>query len=135
MVIIIENSGVVGNTAMTSAGGIYVQSVGNLRVNNTTVENNTAGKTGGESATFSALLTIIYLFGTTHGEQVLGSLHDLACGVTDSAGGIDEMVQVVIIVGASSAGSCTDVMLWFCYVQAGFSDSFEWGSSSRTRVS
>ncbi len=73
MGIIIENSGVVGNTAMTSAGGIFVQSVGTLRVNNTTVENNTAGKTGGESATFCASLTTIYLFGSTHGEQVLGS--------------------------------------------------------------
>ena len=50
MGIIIENSRVVGNTATTSNGGIYVQTDSTLRVNNTTVENNTAFY-GGESAT------------------------------------------------------------------------------------
>ncbi len=51
MVIIVENSCIVGNTAATLAGGIYVQSDSTLRVTSTTVENNTAGGRGGESAT------------------------------------------------------------------------------------
>ena len=54
MGIIVENSSVVGNTAATSFGGIYVQTDSTLRVTNTTVENNTAGDRGGESATFCA---------------------------------------------------------------------------------
>jgi hypothetical protein len=48
VVISIENSRVVGNTAATFAGGIYVQTDSTLRVTNTTVENNTAGDRGGE---------------------------------------------------------------------------------------
>jgi hypothetical protein len=51
VVIIVENSRVVGNTAATMAGGIYVQLDSTLRVTSTTVENNTAGDDGGESAT------------------------------------------------------------------------------------
>ena len=51
MVISIEESRVVGNTAATSAGGMFVYMDSTLRVNNTTVENNTAGDYGGESAT------------------------------------------------------------------------------------
>jgi predicted outer membrane repeat protein len=47
----IEKSSVVGNTAATNGGGMYVQTDSTLRVNNTTVENNTAGEVGGESAT------------------------------------------------------------------------------------
>ncbi len=50
MGISIEKSSVVGNTAATKGGGMYVQTDSTLRVNNTTVENNTAGA-GGESAT------------------------------------------------------------------------------------
>ncbi len=73
MGIIIENSRVVGNTAMTSAGGIYVETDSTLNVTSSTVESNTAGDIGGESATFCSLLTITYLFGTPHAEQVLGS--------------------------------------------------------------
>jgi hypothetical protein len=46
--IIIEDSRVVGNTAATFAGGIYVQTDSTLRVNNTTVESNTAGDRAGE---------------------------------------------------------------------------------------
>jgi hypothetical protein len=46
--IIVENSSVVGNTAATLAGGIYVQTDSTLRVTNTTVENNTADDRGGE---------------------------------------------------------------------------------------
>jgi hypothetical protein len=45
------------------------------------------------------------------------------------------MVREGIIVGASSAGSCADVLLWVCYVQAGFMDCLQWRSSSRTRAS
>ncbi len=70
----IENSRVVGNAAGTYSGGIHVEADSTLRVTITTVENNTAGDRGGESATFRALLTIIYLFRTAHGEQVLGSI-------------------------------------------------------------
>jgi hypothetical protein len=44
----IENSRVVGNTAGTYSGGIYVETDSTLRVNNTTVESNTAGDRGGE---------------------------------------------------------------------------------------
>ncbi len=73
MGISIENSRVVGNTAATFAGGIYVEKDSTLRVTSSTVENNTAGDIGGETATFCALLTITYLFGTPHAEQVLGS--------------------------------------------------------------
>ncbi len=51
MGIIIENSRVVGNTAMTSAGGIYVETDSTLNVTSSTVESNTAGDRGGESAT------------------------------------------------------------------------------------
>ena len=51
MVISIENSSVVGNTAATSAGGMFVNRDSTLRVTSTTVENNTAGDHGGESAT------------------------------------------------------------------------------------
>ena len=51
MVISIEESSVVGNTAATYGGGMYVATDSTLRVNNTTVENNTAGDAGGESAT------------------------------------------------------------------------------------
>ncbi len=47
----VENSSVVSNTAVTSAGGIYVGMDSTLRVTSTTVENNTAGDRGGESAT------------------------------------------------------------------------------------
>ncbi len=47
----IEKSYVVGNTAATAGGGIHVQSDSTLRVTSTTVENNTAGDDGGESAT------------------------------------------------------------------------------------
>ena len=72
MVISVENSSVVGNTAATFAGGIHVEtdstlhvtSTSTLRVTSSNVENNTAGDIGGESATFCALLTLIYLFGT-----------------------------------------------------------------------
>jgi hypothetical protein len=60
----IENSRVVGNTAGTYAGGIYLESDSTLNVTSSTVENNTAGDIGGESATFCALLTLIYLFVT-----------------------------------------------------------------------
>ena len=81
MWISVENSRVVGNTVATYAGGIYVEtdstlhvtSTSTLRVTSSTVENNTAGDIGGESATFCSLLTITYLFGTPHAEQVLGS--------------------------------------------------------------
>ncbi len=51
MVISIEKSSVVGNTAATYGGGMYVETDSTLRVTNTTVEHNTAGDTGGESAT------------------------------------------------------------------------------------
>ncbi len=74
MGISIENSRVVGNTAATYSGGIHVEADSTLRVTITTVENNTAGDRGGESATFCALLTTIYLFGTTHTERVLESI-------------------------------------------------------------
>ncbi len=42
MGISIENSSVVGNTAATLAGGIYVQTDSNLRVTSTTVTGNRA---------------------------------------------------------------------------------------------
>ena len=71
--IIVENSSVVGNTAARFAGGIHVDSDSTLRVTNTTVENNTAAGGGGESATFCAYLSRIYLLGTAHAEQVLRS--------------------------------------------------------------
>ncbi len=51
MGISIEKSSVVGNTAATSGGGMYVETDSTLSVTNTTVENNTAGEAGGESAT------------------------------------------------------------------------------------
>ena len=47
----IEKSYVVGNTAATAGGGIHVQWDSTLSVTSTTVENNTAGDNGGESAT------------------------------------------------------------------------------------
>ena len=46
MGIIVENSSVVGNTAATSFGGIYVQTDSTLRVTNTTVAGNRAGNGG-----------------------------------------------------------------------------------------
>ena len=49
----IENSSVVGNTAATSGGGMHVDTDSTLCVTSTTVENNTAGDDGGESATHS----------------------------------------------------------------------------------
>ncbi len=73
MGISIENSRVVGNTAGTYSGAIHLEKDSTLRVTITTVENNTAGNRAGESATFCALLTTIYLFWTTHTEKVLGS--------------------------------------------------------------
>ncbi len=51
MGISIEKSSVVGNTAATVGGGMYVQVDSTLCVTSTTVENNTAGEVGGESAT------------------------------------------------------------------------------------
>ncbi len=73
MVIIVENSRVVGNTAATLAGGIYVQSDSTLRVTSTTVENNTAGDEGGESQTrISCLHDQNISFWDSHVEQVLG---------------------------------------------------------------
>jgi hypothetical protein len=33
------------------------------------------------------------------------------------------MVREGIIIGVSSVGSCVDVLLWVCYVQAGFSEA------------
>ena len=51
MGISIENSSVVGNTAVNSGGGMCVYFDSTLSVTNTTVENNTAGDRGGESAT------------------------------------------------------------------------------------
>jgi hypothetical protein len=36
------------------------------------------------------------------------------------------MVRQAIIDGASSTGSGADVLLWVCYVQAGFTDLVEW---------
>ncbi len=48
----VENSLVVGNVATRSVGGgMYVVTDSTLRVSNTTVENNTAGDSGGESVT------------------------------------------------------------------------------------
>jgi hypothetical protein len=47
----IEKSSVVVNTAATAGGGMYVQWDSTLSVTSTTVENNTAGYAGGESAT------------------------------------------------------------------------------------
>ncbi len=47
----IEKSSVVGNTAATRGGGMYVDTDSTLSVTSTTVENNTAGEAGGESAT------------------------------------------------------------------------------------
>jgi hypothetical protein len=46
MGIIVENSRIVGNTAVTSAGGIHVETDSTLRVTSTTVENNTVTKQG-----------------------------------------------------------------------------------------
>ena len=46
-----QNSSVVGNTAATLGGGMHVETDSTLRVTITTVENNTAGDGGGESAT------------------------------------------------------------------------------------
>jgi hypothetical protein len=51
VVISIENSSVVGNTASTWGGGMYLQEDITLSVTSTTVENNTAGDRGGESTT------------------------------------------------------------------------------------
>ncbi len=51
VVIIVENSSVVGNTAVRGGGGIFVETDSTLRVTRTTVENNMAGDIGGESAT------------------------------------------------------------------------------------
>jgi predicted outer membrane repeat protein len=51
VVISIEKSSVVGNTAATNGGGMYVAGDSTLGVTSTTVENNTAGNEGGESAT------------------------------------------------------------------------------------
>ncbi len=51
MGISIENSSVVSNTAATFGGGMYVETDSTLSVTSTTVENNTAGYAGGESAT------------------------------------------------------------------------------------
>jgi hypothetical protein len=48
----IEKSSVVGNTAATYGGGMSVETDSTLSVANTTVENNTAGEAGGESATY-----------------------------------------------------------------------------------
>jgi hypothetical protein len=45
--IIVENSRVVGNTAKTFAGGMYVDSDSTLRITSTTVAGNRAGN-GGE---------------------------------------------------------------------------------------
>jgi predicted outer membrane repeat protein len=53
VVISIEKSSVVSNTAATFGGGMYVQTDSTLSVTNTTVENNTAVDNGGESATHS----------------------------------------------------------------------------------
>ena len=47
----IENSSVVDNTASMYGGGMYVETDSTLLVTSTTVENNTAGDVGGESAT------------------------------------------------------------------------------------
>jgi hypothetical protein len=49
--ITIEKSSVVGNTAVIFGGGMYLQKDSTLSVTSTTVENNTAGDAGGESAT------------------------------------------------------------------------------------
>ncbi len=51
MVISIEKSSVVGNTAATYGGGMCVETDSTLGVTSTTVENNTAGNGGGESVT------------------------------------------------------------------------------------
>ena len=47
MRIIVENSHVVGNTAATVAGGMYVESDSTLRVTSSTVAGNRAGSAGG----------------------------------------------------------------------------------------
>jgi hypothetical protein len=47
----IENSSVVGNTAVIEGGGTHVETDSTLHVTSTTVENNTAGDRGGEPAT------------------------------------------------------------------------------------
>ena len=47
MGISIENSRVVGNTAATVAGGMYVEADSTLRVTSTTVTGNRAGSSGG----------------------------------------------------------------------------------------
>ena len=46
MGIIVENSRVVGNTAATLAGGMYVETDSTLRVTSTTVAGNRAGNGG-----------------------------------------------------------------------------------------
>jgi hypothetical protein len=51
VVISIENSSVVGNTAVNSGGGMCVYLDSTLSVTSTTVENNTAVNIGGESPT------------------------------------------------------------------------------------
>ena len=51
MGISIEKSSVVGNTAATLGGGMYVETDSTVSITSTTVENNTAGDDGGESAT------------------------------------------------------------------------------------
>jgi predicted outer membrane repeat protein len=58
----IEKSSVVGNTASTLGGGIYVQSYSTLSVTSTTVENNTAGYSGGESTTHFVPYRPEYIF-------------------------------------------------------------------------
>ncbi len=50
----IEKSSVVGNTAVNSGGGMFVDTDSTLSVTSTTVEHNTAGYDGGESATHFA---------------------------------------------------------------------------------
>ena len=51
MGISIENSSVVGNTAVIFGGAMHVEMDSTLSVTSTTVENNTADEAGGESVT------------------------------------------------------------------------------------
>ena len=60
--IIVENSRVVGNTAATSAGGIYVETDSTLHVTNTTVTGNHATAGGGGTRRKKSAKTGVIVF-------------------------------------------------------------------------
>ncbi len=101
------------------AGGIFVQTRVGLNVENSRVVGNVATRSHGGGAYISVDSTL-RVSGTTVENNAAGERGGESATFCD-------LLTIINLFGTAawSAGSRTDVLLWFCYVQAGFSQSLQ----------